>query len=266
MITSTDQLGRTINLPASPERIISLVPSQTELLFDLGVADRIAGITKFCIHPETALTVKPHVGGTKNINLERIRSLQPDLIIGNKEENEITQIDALIREFPVWMSDIKNLDDSMQMIHAVGKLVRKEAESSILVSKIESGFAGLASAKSVRSPQTAYLIWKDPWMAAGSGTFIDAILGWSGLQNIFHHRSRYPETSPEEIASLSPELVFLSSEPYPFREEHIAQLKSILPAAKILLVDGEMFSWYGSRLLLTPEYLKMLLQQIDSPS
>lgn len=250
----SDQLGRSIEITDPPQRIISLVPSQTELLFDLGVGDRVAGITKFCIHPSDWFKTKTKVGGTKKIHFEIIDQLQPDLIIGNKEENEETQIKQLYKKYPVWMSDIVDWSSAMQMIARVGDLVGESAKSESIVHKIEEGF------KNVRrfSPRkTLYLIWKNPWMAAGKNTFIDTMLGKIGLVNSMAEE-RYPELTLERMRELSPELILLSSEPYPFKEKHIEELQQIVPDAKILLVDGEMFSWYGSRLLKAPGYFSSL--------
>jgi len=115
-------MGRKVDAPVHPQRIISLVPSQTELLFDLGLGDRVVGITKFCVHPEVWFRTKPRVGGTKKVDLEKVRKLEPDLIIGNKEENERADIDALAAEFPVWMSDVRHLESALDMIHRIGMI------------------------------------------------------------------------------------------------------------------------------------------------
>jgi ABC-type Fe3+-hydroxamate transport system substrate-binding protein len=250
----SDQLGRSIEFNFPPQRIISLVPSQTELLFDLGLADRVVGITKFCIHPEVWFKSKSKVGGTKTFNLEIIDQLKPDLIIGNKEENEEVQINKLSEKHPVWMSDIVNWVDAMKMISEVGELVGEFDKASELVNEIERRFKSI---RKFEQRRTLYLIWRKPWMAAGKNTFINAMFSKIGLMNCVDEE-RYPELMNNQIASLNPELILLSSEPYPFKEKHIKELQMISPNSKIVLADGEMFSWYGSRLLKAPDYFSSL--------
>ncbi len=246
----TDQLHRTISFSYPPRRIVSLVPSQTELLFDLGLDEQIVGVTKFCVHPSEKVKTKTKVGGTKNFNLDAIRLLQPDVIIGNKEENYQTGIEALEKEFPVWMSDIVTLQDALGMIQSVGELLDKSLEAGLLVEQIRNSFSSI---KTHATRSVLYLIWKSPWMAAGKQTFIDSMLSTIRLENVLKE-TRYPELSDSQIQDLSPEVVFLSSEPYPFKERHLMELKELLPHSSIHLVDGEMFSWYGSRLVKAPGY------------
>ena len=259
----SDQLNRQVEVAFPPKRIISLVPSQTELLFELGLDAEIIGLTKFCIHPEDKVRGRTKIGGTKNLNMEMIRSLKPDLIIGNKEENEQGQIEALMMEFPVWMSDINNLEDAMQAIDGIGALVDRKPEAEYLNYLIRAGFTdlqALALQKGI-DKKVAYLIWKDPYLFAGKDSFIDGILTLNGLQNVVKE-SRYPELNLEQLRSLNPELVFLSSEPYPFKEKHLEELRLALPGAKVMLVDGEMFSWYGSRLVKAVGYLFELQKEL----
>jgi ABC-type Fe3+-hydroxamate transport system substrate-binding protein len=262
--TFTDQIGRDISINYPPQRIISLVPSQTELLFDLGLDEEVIGITKFCIHPKDKFKSKAKVGGTKNINLERIRSLKPDLIIGNKEENDQNQIEELMKEFPVWMSDILVLEDALKMIEQVGILTGHTEKSELIASNIENRFAELESV-SADNLKTAYFIWKDPYMLAGNNTFIDNILQRAGFTNSLK-MNRYPAMSLEQLEKLSPEVIFLSSEPYPFKDEHVQEMKTQFPDSKVMIVDGELFSWYGSRLLHTPDYLRSLIKLLNCHS
>lgn len=253
----TDQLHRDVLFPFPPKRIISLVPSQTELLFDLGLKDQIVGVTKFCIHPAAGCKLKAKIGGTKKLNTGMIRELQPDLIIGNKEENDQEQIEELMREFPVWMSDILNLDDALNMIRQLGLVTGKEEKARQIAEQINAGFLQLEAQNQDEKRRIAYLIWKDPYMLAGKNTFINDIIERAGWTNAIT-AERYPELGEEELRSAKPDWIFLSSEPFPFREKHLAEFRTICPAAKIMIVDGEMFSWYGSRLLLTPSYLQTL--------
>ena len=259
--TFTDQMGRVISFNYPPKKIISLVPSQTELLFDLGLDEEVIGITKFCIHPDEKFKAKTKVGGTKKINLEKIRSLNPDLIIGNKEENSQAQIEELMDEYPVWMSDISVLEDALNMIEQVGILTGHPEKAKLMASTIKNRFDDLESI-SPNNLKTAYLIWKDPYMCAAKNTFIDAILYRAGFDNSVK-LNRYPTMSLEQLEDLAPQVIFLSSEPYPFKDEHVQEMKTMFPESKVMIVDGELFSWYGSRLLHTPDYLRSLIKLIN---
>lgn len=262
----TDQMGRSVQLDRAPKRIVSIVPSQTELLFDLGLQDEVAGITKFCIHPEEMFRTKPRIGGTKMLNIDKIRELKPDLIIGNKEENEKAQVEALMKEYPVWMSDIYTIDDALGMIRSLGEITGKKERSDEIVSNIENGFIELGdlikSRKQQGEARIAYFIWKDPYMTIGSSTFIDHLLNRCGLTNVFGSLSRYPQITSDDLRKADPEVILLSSEPYPFKEKHIEEFRSICPKAKVMVVDGEMFSWYGSRLQHAPVYLQQVIKHI----
>jgi ABC-type Fe3+-hydroxamate transport system substrate-binding protein len=249
----TDQLGRTITLDRPPVRIISLVPSQTELLYHLG-AD-VVGISKFCVHPDSWFREKTRIGGTKDIDPARIVALQPDLIIANKEENDRVQVEALATQYPVWVSDIHNLTDALAMIRSVGELVGQTQKAQALVTEIEKAFSKLAS-KSSSPLRTAYFIWREPWMTIGGDTFIHDMLQRCGLTNLFATQSRYPIVDPATLSDC--DLILLSSEPYPFREKHVKEIQALVPDAFVRLVDGELFSWYGSRLLQAPAYFQQL--------
>lgn len=250
-----DQMGRRVEIPEFPQRIISLVPSQTELLYDLGLRDRVVGITKFCIHPPTWRKEKTIVGGTKQYRFDQITELNPDLIIGNKEENEQEGIEKLGSQFPMWMSDIANLSEATSMIQSVGELVGKRSEARRLADEINERFANLNV--STAKKKALYLIWKRPYMATGADTFIQDMMRAAGFENVVIE-DRYPELNLDRIKVLNPEVVLLSSEPYPFKVKDIQEIKAVLPSAEVKLVDGEMFSWYGSRLRKVPKYLKSL--------
>ncbi|MBK8498158.1 MAG: ABC transporter substrate-binding protein [Flavobacteriales bacterium] len=248
-----DQMGRTINVPSHPQRIISLVPSQTELLYDLGLAERVVGITKFCVHPETWFHSKHRVGGTKKVDMDKVRALKPDLIIGNKEENAKKDIQALEQEFPVWMSDVRTLRDAANMIDSIGELTGTKEKATEILRGIAEVFGGLQPLDEMRT--AAYFIWREPYMVAGHGTFVNDMLLRCGLINVFDEGdARYPEISAKEVEDASPEVILLASEPYPFQQKHIEEFKEICPDARVVLVDGEFFSWYGSRLLKAPAY------------
>ncbi len=239
-------------MPYSPQRIVSLVPSQTELLFDLGLGERVVGVTKFCIHPATARQSAIIIGGTKNFDFERIKALRPDLIIGNKEENYPTGIEQLAAHYPVWMSDIANLPDALRMIKQVALLVDAGEAGEKISNAIAFSFSELTTPKTLIP--AAYFIWRKPYMVAASGTFIDDMLCRAGFQNVFGYLNRYPEITAEQLREAAPERILLSSEPYPFQEKHLAEFQAICPDAKTQVVDGELFSWYGSRLQASAAY------------
>ena len=256
MITLTDQTGRLITIQKFPSKIISVVPSQTELLHSLSLNNETIGITKFCVHPNDWFKTKTRVGGTKTLNLPLIRSFKPDIIFANKEENEELQVKELCHEFPVYISDIKILDDALKMIADVGMLTNRSTQSKELIENIKINFTKLVPEKKIRA---CYLIWQKPYMAAGGDTFINDMMKRCGLINVMADKNRYPQISIEELNSLNCELLLLSSEPFPFKEKHIAEIKYWGFKGEILLVDGEMFSWYGSRLLKAPAYFQSLL-------
>lgn len=249
-----DQMGREVRFEYYPERIVSVVPSQTELLYDLGLDKEVVGITKFCVHPDEWFRNKERVGGTKKLHLDKIRELKPDLIIANKEENTQEEIEELAKEFPVWISDINNLPSAMNMIQALGQVTGMEGKANKLVEELVQGFNDLNKANTPK--RVAYFIWRDPWMSIGNDTFIHSMIQTIGWQNVLANETRYPEITLEELKKYEPELVLLSSEPFPFKEQHIEEVKAVLPDAEVKLVDGEMFSWYGSRLKKAIPYLQ----------
>jgi ABC-type Fe3+-hydroxamate transport system substrate-binding protein len=256
-----DQTAREVNFPKIPSRIISVVPSQTELLFDLGLNEEIVGITKFCVHPEELVKSKIKIGGTKNLNLEKIRSLKPDLILANKEENKRSEIEELMKDFPVWISDVKTLEDALNMIESVGEITGKQSEAKSISATISDGFNNLLRLTSnVKRISAVYLIWNKPMMTVGNDTFISHMMERCGFKNVFGDRKRYPEITEGELSEASPQIILLSSEPFPFRQKHIEYFQNICPKAEILLADGQMFSWYGSRLQHAPAYFAELIR------
>jgi ABC-type Fe3+-hydroxamate transport system substrate-binding protein len=257
----TDMIGHTIRLDHPPSRIVSLVPSQTELLYDLGLSDEVVGITKFCVHPEDWFQTKKRVGGTKTADVEAIQSLRPDLIIANKEENTQQQVLHLAASYPVWTSDVKRLEDALVMIRNVAVMTGTMNIAMSMEREIKAGFARI---QPTAEPKRAlYLIWKNPYMAAGGDTYIHDMMGKLGFQNVLATTMRYPELTREDIVDLKPDLVLLSSEPYPFKEKHIEELGALLPTATAMLVDGEMFSWYGSRIVPATAYFQQLVHTIN---
>lgn len=258
-LTVTDQMGRRVAVPFPPQRIVSLVPSQTELLFDLGLGEKVVGVTKFCIHPTEARTKATVIGGTKNFDFDKIATLKPDLIIGNKEENYQDGIEQLAVKYPVWLSDISNLTEALDMIRRVGFIAGAKEKATALANEIAASFAALEAPEAEKAlVSVAYFIWRKPYMVATTGTFIDDMLRRTGCVNAFAGQSRYPEVTAEQLAAAAPQRIFLSSEPYPFAAKHVAEFQQICPAAKIEIIDGELFSWYGSRLLKSAAYFSQL--------
>lgn len=257
----TDQMGRKVRVPLRPSRIISLVPSQTELLFDLGLDDEIVGVTKFCVHPADRVAQKQTVGGTKQFRFDVIDQLRPELILGNKEENYPEGIARLAASYPVWLNDIYTLDDALAMIRQVGELVNKTAVATQLTEQIETKFAGLRPLK--RPLRIGYFIWQKPFMAAGQHTFIHDMLARCGFENAFAAvgNGRYPELTPQQIRDANLDAILLSSEPFPFTEKHRQEVGEMFPGTAVHLVDGELFSWYGSRLLKAPDYFQQLIME-----
>lgn len=247
-MTFIDQLNRTVHVADAPQRLVTTVPSQTELLAYLGLEHEVVGITKFCTSPDHWFQSKKRIGGTKTLKLEAIASLEPDLILANKEENDQTQLEWLMARFPVWISDVRTLGDAIAMITSVGQITRRETEAIQLAGRILNRFNHLpVPTVPIR---TAYLIWNNPFMSISADTFIHSMLQASGCSNVFAHRSdsRYPEVSEQALIEAQPELVLLSSEPFPFNETHCDAIRQLLPKSQVMCADGAMFSWYGSRL------------------
>lgn len=260
----TDQIGTSHFFESTPCRIVSLVPSQTELLFDLGLEDQIVGITKFCVHPKHLLKTKKIVGGTKQVHFDKIKALQPDIIICNKEENTLEMVQELSAIAPVWVTNVVTITDNSQMITDFGLLFDKTIEAQTLNQSIDLVLADFKTFIAAIPPQkAAYFIWKKPYMVAGSGTFINKLLQLNRFINFFGTQSRYPEIVVDSLTRFEAvDLVLLSSEPYPFKNQDVAEFASFFPNAKIRLVDGEYFSWHGSRLLKAIPYFKKWHQEL----
>jgi len=246
-----------------PVRIVSLVPSITALLHTLELEEETIGITKFCIHPNEWYRNKIRVGGTKNVDIQKVASLKPDLIIANREENVQDQIESLATDFPVLLTDVNNLAQALDMIETVGKITKRTPLASIVYKGIKDSFRQLALTRQNNTPlEAAYLIWKNPYMSVGSDTFIRDMMIQAGFNNVFDHQTRYPEVTIRDIQQSNCKVLLLSSEPYPFKQADIDEWKAQLPDVQVLLVNGEMFSWYGSLLLEAPLYFAQLMDEI----
>lgn len=260
-----DQLNTVLTFPSKPKRIVSLVPSQTELLCQLGLRAEMLGITKFCVHPSVVYHSVERVGGTKDVNIQKVFELKPDIVIANKEENTKQTI-SKIREFcQVYISDVSDIPSALGMIADLGQIFEVEIKAREITDQIRKNFSELKSVK-LNNISTLYFIWNNPYMLAGTDTFINEMLNCCGFQNCLIKSGRkglrYPALSSEEIIQHNPELILLSSEPYPFTEKHQKEFENILPSAKIIRVDGEYFSWYGSRLIEAPEYFKKVIASV----
>ena len=264
MLNLTDQIGVNHIFEQAPKRIVSLVPSQTELLFDLGQENRIVGVTKFCVHPYHFRATKNIVGGTKQVHFDKIIALQPDLIICNKEENTKEIVEKLSSICTVWVTDIITLNDNLTMIEDFGKILNCRTESQKLIDKINHAhldFLSFINTKPIK--KVAYFIWANPYMVAGSDNFINEMLRLNHFENIYNNKSRYPEIELKKIRlEGDPDFVLLSSEPFPFKDEHAFEIGRYTHHAKTVFVDGEMFSWYGSRILKAYNYFKQLHEKL----
>ena len=234
---ATDQTGRSIVLENVPIRVISLVPSITELVCDLAGHDVLIGKTKFCIHPESVKYVE-NIGGTKTLNINKIKSLKPDLIIANKEENIKSQVEELMEDHEVWVSDVSNFEDGIDLIKRLASVFDKDDLAETLIQSIHDTINEIDLKEKI---PIAYLIWKDPFMTVGGDTYINSMLSLLKLENVFSDRQRYPKVALWELRNSKAEFILLSSEPYPFKEKHLEELQSQLVGKKIILVDGEFF-------------------------
>ena len=259
-----DQIETVHDFTEIPNRIISLVPSQTELLYDLGLNEKIVGITKFCVHPKQLLSTKKIVGGTKKVNFEKIRALQPDIIICNKEENTQEMVEQLSKISKVWVTNIITIEDNFRMISDFGKIFDCKEKAQILNNKLNFALNDFKSFIANKPSCTvSYFIWKNPYMVAGSNNFINELLKLNKFYNIYDLGERYPEIDLKNFSSgVNPDLVLLSSEPFPFKEQDAIEIATFSKSSKIIFVNGEMFSWYGSRLLHAFEYFKLLHKKL----
>ena len=254
-----DALGRSVRLGVAPRRVVSLVPSQTELLAGLGLDAEVVGLTRFCVHPAAWKGRKAVVGGTKTVDPDKVRALAPDLVIANREENVREQVEAVATFAPVWVTGVADVPGALAMVRQVGALVGRGGRGRALADEIAAGFDALPAWPPLRA---LYLIWRGPWMSVGGDTFIADVMARASLASVTADRDRYPALDDGEIAALAPDVVLLSSEPYPFAEKHLAEVQALAPGARVVLVDGEPFSWYGTRLLQTPDALRALRQSL----
>ncbi|MBE2246939.1 MAG: ABC transporter substrate-binding protein [Candidatus Competibacteraceae bacterium] len=242
-----------------PKRIVSLVPSQTEFLFDIGLHDRVIGITNYCVHPKEWAQTKIRIGGPKDFSIDAIRLLNPDLIIANKEENNQDKILLLKKYYPVWISDVRSVQHAFDMMTRIGEMVKKTKETSEIITKCHHNFQRI---QPISKPlRVVYLIWRNPYMTINHDTFIHDMLTSCGFLNCFaNETSRYPIITDDKLRNAKPDLVILPSEPFPFSQRHVDEIRSIIPKSRFFLVKGEMFSWYGSRMIKFVPYVNKLIR------
>ena len=266
MKTIKDQIGREITLKNTPKRIISLVPSQTELLYDLALENELIGITKFCVHPFHLKPTKTSVGGTKKVDYEKIKALNPDFILCNKEENAYDMLPELEKIAPTYFSDVNTIQQAIDLILHLGAILNRRTEADNLVHKIEfkmNDFKQFIKDKPTR--KVAYFIWAKPWMVVGNDTFINEMMQLNKFENIYGNMSRYPKVEINKIRHEGdPDVVILSSEPFSFKDEHAMEIASFTNRSITVFGDGEMFSWFGSRMLLAFDYFKELHKKLES--
>ena len=260
-LVATDALGRPLTLDAPPTRIVSLVPSLTELLAALDLGDETVGLTRFCVHPAGWKVAKQIVGGTKNVRVDRVQALRPDLVLASKEENVREQVEAIAAFAPVYVTDVATVADSIREIRALGRITDRAEQAESLASRAESAFAALEADAPAEPLRAAYLIWREPWMAVGGDTYVSDVMRRAGFANVHADEARYPTVDLPDLSAA--DVVLLSSEPYPFAEEHAAEVEAAAPGARAVLVDGEAFSWYGARTAEAPAYLRALRERLE---
>jgi ABC-type Fe3+-hydroxamate transport system substrate-binding protein len=245
-------------------RIVSLVPSQTELLHDLGLEDQVVGITKFCVHPYHYKSIKLIVGGTKQIKIDKIKDLNPDIILCNKEENTKEIVEACRSICEVHVSELYNIQDTLELIRYYGERFNTRTRAVNICEKINRNLNDFKIyIKDKPTIKVAYFIWRNPWMVAAKGTFIQHLLELNKFENIYANLERYPEVDINKIQQEGdPEVVMLSSEPYPFKDEHAFEIGRVAHHPKTIFVDGEYFSWYGSRLIKAFDYFKSIRKRL----
>jgi ABC-type Fe3+-hydroxamate transport system substrate-binding protein len=249
-----DDLGDELTLDDVPRRIVSLVPSVTETVIALGAADRLAGVTNYCVYPADIVKDIPKVGGTKGFSFESIDAARPDLILANKEENRKHQIEKLRERYPVFVTYPRTVEQAIKMILDLGVLTGTEERASELAASCDHFLESMEPAIAGPPLRTACMIWRDPWMAVGPDSYVSALLDRVGFVNVFTEADgRYPETTLDAVIERRPEVIILPSEPYEFGKADQEELDRFLEgrgvAATTLRMDGSLLTWFGSRTL-----------------
>lgn len=251
--TVVDRVGRSVTYSFPPKRIVSLCPGITDTLFALNLEDEIVGRTRFCIYPKGKVDNVPAVAGTKDIKLEAIQDVRPDLIIVEKEENTKEIVEELEKFFPVYVAEVQSVDEAYKMIEEMGTLTDRNDAAATLLNSIQRQFASLPKAAGKR---IGYVIWRKPYMVVGKDTYINSLLEKMGFVNPFTEADgRYPAVTDDDFQKAELDYVLLASEPFPFKEKHANEFLDMMPETKPILVDGEMF-WYGPRMEDAPAYFQ----------
>jgi len=256
MAARVDASGVAIELVRPPRRIVSLVPSITETLCRLGLADALVGITVYCVEPREVVSTKIRIGGEKNPDLEKIRGLEPDLVIANIEENLRDHVETLRSwSIPVWVTYPRTVAEGIRLIADLGSVTGTEARATEMLGEIEPLYERVVTAAARRPPVAVfYPIWRGPYMTINRDTYIHDMLRVCGGRNVFADRSeRYPAVTLDEVAAQRPAVILLPDEPFRFRRAHLADFSGYadVPAVRegrIHLVDGKPFSWHGPRI------------------
>ncbi len=249
-----DAFGKPFELAEPARRIVSLIPSITEIFFRLGVGDRVVGVTKFCTEPPDGVAAKPKVGGQKNPWIDAINDLKPDLVVANVEENRKVDVEAMgAAGLSVLVTYPRKVREGIQLIRDLGVLTGATGQAEAIVGECEAALAEAEMAG--RTPVRVFCpIWRKPYMTINGDTFVDDMLRTCGGENIFRDRpERYPTVTLQEMAALRPEVILLPDEPYPFTEKHLTDFQGFpdVPAVRnhrVCLMDGKALCWYGPRI------------------
>lgn len=263
-----DALGQTHARAGNGARIVSLVPSITELLFALGLGNRVVGRTGFCVHPREGVRTVPKLGGTKDVDLEALRALAPTHVLVNIDENTRETFETLQAFVPnVVVTHPNAPGDNVGLYRLLGSIFAAEERAAALGREFEAALARLrTAARGLPGRRVLYLIWRSPWMTVSTDTYIARTLGLANLHCVAPAgEARYPEIDAPGARALNADLVLLSSEPYPFREKHLAEAAGLGGAgARARLIDGEMVSWYGSRAIAGLDYLSRFARSLEA--
>ncbi len=251
-----DAFGQTFEMAEPAQRIISLIPSITEIFFTLGVGDRVVGVTKFCTEPPEGVAGKSKVGGQKNPRVDAIIDLKPDLVVANVEENRKEHVEAMrATGLKVLLTYPRTVCEGIQLIRDLGVLTETVLQAEAMASRCENALAEIECATTGRTPARVFCpIWRNPYMTINRDTFVNDMLRVSGGENIFlNHSKRYPTVTLGEVAARNPEVILLPDEPFPFGEKHLAEFRALgeipaVRAGRLHLLDGKVLSWYGPRI------------------
>lgn len=243
---------------SSPSRVVSLVPSMTETLFDLGAGASVIAVTDYCIFPEAGVELLPRVGGTKNPVVERIRALEPDLVHMNSEENLERHAREIEKFAPVFFSEPKTVADVARLMLVLGAIHDCRDAAKDWVARLHLELSRMPSA---RRFTFACPIWKDPWMWCGGDTYVSSLVESAGGRNVLGDRRRYPRVPLDEVIDLAPDLIFLPDEPYAFTEDDRTKLERLGSGVRIIgPFPGHLFTWHGTRTILGLRYLRGILR------